>query len=62
MRSCIRITSACSKAASLPRAPIDLEMLGERVSLSAGAMAAALIELELNGLVQQYPGKVYEKI
>lgn len=48
--------------AALERVPQDLESIAAKVSLSSGALTAALVELELNGLCQQYPGKVYEKV
>lgn len=47
--------------AALAGVPQELEAIGEAAGLSSGALTAGLVELELKGLCQQLPGKVYEK-
>jgi DNA processing protein len=47
---------------SLDPDPAPIDFLCETLKIEAGKLSGALLELELNGLVRQYPGKMFAKV
>jgi DNA processing protein len=42
--------------------PVPVDLLCETLNLEAGKILAILLELELNGLVRQHPGKMFARV
>lgn len=42
--------------------PVHIDFLGEALKMDAGRLAGMLMELELNGLVRQHPGKMFSRV
>jgi len=42
--------------------PVPIDMLCESLRMEAGKLSGILLELELSGLVRQYPGKMFARI
>lgn len=42
--------------------PVPMDTLCESLSVDAGTLAAVLLDLELRGLIRQYPGKMFGRI
>ncbi len=42
--------------------PVPIDLLCENLKMDAGKLAGLLLELELNGLIRQHPGKMFSRI
>jgi DNA processing protein len=42
--------------------PVPIDALCESLSMQAGKLSGILLELELQGLIRQYPGKMFSKV
>ncbi len=42
--------------------PVPIDLLCETLKIDAGVLSGALVELELNGLVRQHPGKMFARV
>jgi DNA processing protein len=42
--------------------PVHIDFLAEALKMEAGTLAGVLLELELNGLVRQHPGKMFSRV
>lgn len=42
--------------------PVSIDNLCETLKMNAGALAGLLLELELSGLIRQYPGKMFGRV
>jgi len=42
--------------------PVPIDALCETLRMEAGKLSGLLLELELSGLVRQYPGKMFARI
>lgn len=42
--------------------PVPIDLLGETLKIDAGILSGALVELELHGLIRQYPGKMFARV
>jgi DNA processing protein len=42
--------------------PVHIDFIGEALKIDAGTLAGVLLELELNGLIRQHPGKMFSRI
>lgn len=47
---------------SLDPDPVPIDVLCEALRMEAGKLSGILLELELNGLVRQYPGKMFARV
>jgi DNA processing protein len=47
---------------SLDPDPVPIDALCETLRMEAGKLSGILLELELSGLVRQYPGKMFAKV
>jgi DNA processing protein len=48
--------------AALDPDPVPIDLLCDTLHTDAGTLAGALLELELNGLVRQHPGKLFSRV
>ncbi len=42
--------------------PVPIDLLCETLKIDAGTLAGSLVELELHGLIRQYPGKLFARV
>ena len=42
--------------------PVPIDLLCETLKIDAGALSGSLVELELHGLIRQYPGKMFARV